>query len=154
MGQMTDASLGISVSLPLNYENIDLIIKLINNDLLSLFISGLFEEDDEVINCDYDDTFDMDRLDELVELKSSEEFKIKCAELDIKDSLVFNYLYTFGTIYARNLSYRRHSHLFHNDEFDTTPTTLIQNIQKGVELFIDAGVPEELIKVGNTISDG
>ena len=154
MGQMTDASLGISVSLPLNYENIDLIMKLIDNDDISLFISGLFEEDDEVIHCDYDDTFDLDLLDELLELKSQEEFKTKCTELDIKDDLIFNYLYVFGTIYARNLSFRSHSHLFHNDEFDTTPTTLIQNIQKGIELFKEAGVPEELIKIGNTISDG
>ena len=74
MGQMTDASLGISVSLPLNYENLNLIMKLIDIDDISLFISGLFEEEDEVISCDYDDTFDIDLLDELVELKSSEEF--------------------------------------------------------------------------------
>jgi hypothetical protein len=154
MGQMTDASLGISVSLPLNYENIDLIMKLIDINNLSLFISGLFEEDDEVINCDYDDTFDLDLLDELIEMKSLEEFKIKLTELDIKDDLIFNYLYIFGTIYARNLSFRSHSYLFHSEDSDTTPATLIQNIQKGVEIFKEAGVPEELIKIGNTISDG
>jgi hypothetical protein len=74
MGQLTDASLGISVSLPLNYENLNLIMKLIDIDDISLFISGLFEEEDEVISCDYDDTFDIDLLDELVELKSPEEF--------------------------------------------------------------------------------
>lgn len=74
MGQMTDASLGISVSLPLNYENLNLIMKLIDIDDISLFISGLFEEEDEVISCDYDDTFDIGLLDELVELKSPEEF--------------------------------------------------------------------------------
>ena len=154
MGQMTDASLGISVSLPLNYENLNLIMKLIDIDDISLFISGLFEEEDEVISCDYDDTFDIDLLDELVELKSPEEFKTKCTELDIKDDLIFNYLYIFGKIYATNLSFRSHSYLFQSQDSDITPDTIIQNIQKGVEIFRDAGVPEELIKVGNTISDG
>ena len=41
MGQMTDALLGISVSLPLKYENMDLIIKLLNTDNITLIISGL-----------------------------------------------------------------------------------------------------------------
>ena len=153
MGQQTDASLGISVSLPLNYENIDLIMKLLDNDI-TLFISGLFEEKDEVINCDYDDTFDLDLLDQLLELKSQEEFKIKYNELSIKDGLICNFMYICGAIYARNLSFRSHPYLFNNDESDTTPTEIILNIQTGVEIFRGAGVPEGLIKVGNTISEG
>ena len=82
---MTDALLGISVSLPLKYENMDLIIKLLNTDNITLIISGLFEEKDEVINCDFDDTFDLDVLDELMDLNSEEMFKLKYQELDIKE---------------------------------------------------------------------
>jgi len=154
MGQMTDATLGVSVSVPLDYNHIGLIMKLMEIDNITLLISGLFTEQDEVINVDYDDTFDLDKLDELIELKDKEEFKNKLNDLDIKEGLIFNFIYICAGIYARNLSFREHSYVFQNDEHDTTPENLIKNIQKGVEKFRQAGIEEDLIKIGNTMLDG
>ncbi len=151
---MTDASIGVSVSLPLNYKNINLIIKILGADHITLYISGLFDETDEVINCDFDDTFDLDTLDELLDLNDEDEFKKKYNELDIKDGLIFHFMYICAGIYARNLSYRSHPYLFHNDETDMTPIKLIEYIQKGIDIFKGFSIPEELIKIGNTIFEG
>lgn len=154
MGQMTDALLGISVSLPLVYKNMDLIIKLMNTDNLTLIISGLFEEKDEVINCDFDDTFDLDIIDELIDLNSEEMFKLKYKELDIKEDLIFHFVHGVVGIYARNLNFRSNPYLFNEDEHNTTPAKLILDIQKGIQIFKDTGIDEELIKVCNTIREG
>jgi hypothetical protein len=154
MGQMTDAAIGVSVSVPLNYSNIDLIMKLMEINNITLLISGLFTEPDEVINVDFDDTFDLDKLDELVKLKDQDEFNSKLNELDIKEGLIFNFMHICAGIYARNLRFREHSYVFQNDEHDTTPENLIKNIQKGVDKFREAGIEEDLIKIGNTMLDG
>ena len=151
---MTDALLGISVSLDLNYKNMDLIVKCLNLDHVTLIISGLFEEEDEVINCDYDDRFDVDILDDLIDLDSEEEFKLKYKELEIEEDLVFHFMYGVAGIYARNLNFRDNPYLFNYDEHETTPAKLIADIQKGVQIFKDAGISEELIMVSNTIRDG
>lgn len=154
MGQTTDASIGVSVSVSLNFSNIDLIMKLMEINNITLLISGLFEEKDEVINVDFDDTFDLDKLDDLVELKDQDEFNIKLNELDIKEGLIFNFMHICAGIYARNLSYRENRYVFQNDEHDTTPENLIKNIQNGIAKFREAGIPEDLIKIGNTMLDG
>jgi len=154
MGQMTDVLLGISVSLPLKYENMDLIIKLLNTDNVTLIISGLFEEKDEVINCDFDYTFDLDVLDELMDLYSEEMFKLKYKELDIKEDLIFHFMHGVAGIYARNLNFRSNPYLFSHDEHHTSPAKLILDIQKGIQIFKDAGIDEILIKVSNTIREG
>ena len=151
---MTDATIGVSVSVQLNYQNIDLIIKLTEIDNITLLISGLMTEQDEVINVDFDDTFDLDKLNELIELRDEEEFNNKLNELDIKQGLIFNFMHICAGIYARNLSFRDHRYVFQNDEHDTTPENLIKNIQKGVDKFRQAGIEEDLIKIGNTMMDG
>lgn len=151
---MTDVLLGISVSLPLKYENMDLIIKLLNTDNVTLIISGLFEEKDEVINCDFDYTFDLDVLDELMDLYSEEMFKLKYKELDIKEDLIFHFMHGVAGIYARNLNFRSNPYLFSHDEHHTSPAKLILDIQKGIQIFKDAGIDEILIKVSNTIREG
>jgi len=154
MGQMTDALLGISVSLPLNYKNITLIIKLLNTANVTLIVSGLFEEKDEVINYDYDDTVDLDFLDELIDLSSEELFTLRCKQLAVKEELIFHFMHGVAGIYVRNLSVRTNPYVFNHDEHHTTPAKLILDIQKGIQIFKDAGIDEEFIKVSNTIREG
>lgn len=159
MGQSTDANIGVSVSLSLTHPNIKQIYSLLElaEHPLTLFISGLRDEDewDEVINCDYDyDAFDVDVLDELVNLKTEQEFKTKCDELEIKTGLVFHFMFVCAGIYCRNLSFRSNPYVFNTDETGLTPMQLIEHIQKGIQVFKNANIPDELIKVGNTMREG
>lgn len=156
MGQMTDAQVGVSVSLPLEFEHIKLIYSLIDLPNIQIYISGLSEYPDEILDYAYDniEEIDTDMLDELSIQPTREEFNMKYAELNIKKDLIFHFIYVCATIYARNLSFRSTSRLFSNDEHLSTPMELINDILKGVELFKNSYVSEEYIKIGNTIYDG
>jgi hypothetical protein len=148
MPQRTEAQVGVSVSLPLTHSNIKLIFELIEIESVMLYLSGLQEDPKEVslIMSIYDE-------DELEHLESEEEFKKKCDEFEIEDGLVFNFVYVCAGVYATSMSYRRCPFVFQNDEHGMTPAEFIERIQRGVQIFRDCGVAEELIKVGNTMAD-
>ena len=159
MGQSTDANIGVSVSLSLTHTNIKQIHSLLGSaeHPLTLLISGLRDEDevDEVINCDYDyDAFDFDVLDALVNLKTEQEFSVKCDELEIKSGLVFHFMFVCAGIYCRNLSFRSNPYVFNTDEAGLTPMQLIEHIQTGIQVFKTVNIPDELIKIGNTMCEG
>ena len=86
-------------------------------------------------------------------LENEAEFKKKCEEFEINEKLVFNFMYVCAGVYATNMSYRDRPFVFQNDEHSMTPTNFIERIQKGVQIFRECGVAEELIKVGNTMAD-
>jgi hypothetical protein len=90
----TNIGVGVSISLCLKYQNIELIHKLFNNDELKRFVYGLDNRDfSKYINYNhqYDDdeekgNFDECILEYLIGLKDEEEFKIRAknvAELGI-----------------------------------------------------------------------
>ena len=83
MPSLTEAQIGVSVSLPLNYTNADLIFKLLDIDNVMLYLSGLNEDPDEVklILC-IDDEEEFDSFHELAELENEEQFKKKYEELE------------------------------------------------------------------------
>lgn len=148
MPSLTEAKIGVSVSLPLNYENIDLIYVLHNIDKVFLYLSGLNEDPDEaeLVMC-LDDIRELECLEELLELESEEEFKKKYDDLEFKDNLMFHFIYVCSHFDAFNIQHRSCG-VFQNDEY-MTPLKFIETIQEGVQYFKDAGVSEELIKIGN-----
>lgn len=154
MPQRTEAQVGVSVSLPLTHSNIKLIFELIEIESVMLYLSGLQEDPKEVslIMSIYDED-ELEHLEELYDLESEEEFKKKCDEFEIEDDLVFNFVYVCAGVYATNMSYRRCPFVFQNDEHGMTPAEFIERIQRGVQIFRDCGVAEDLIKVGNTMAD-
>lgn len=147
MPSLTEAKIGVSVSLPLNYENIDLIFELYNIDNM-FYLSGLNDDPDEakLVMC-LEDEEELESLEELLELESEEEFKKKLEELKIPDNLVFHFLYVCSHFDAFNIQYRSCG-VFQNDEYEN-PLEYIERIKKGIQYFKDAGVSEELIKIGN-----
>jgi len=153
MPSLTQAQIGISVSLPLNYSNIDLIFKLLNIDNLMLYLSGLNEDPDEVklILC-YEDEEELESLDELLDLENEDEFKKKYEELELYEELIFHFIYVCAGINVFNIQFRT-SAVFQNDEHDMNPIQFINRIQNGIDIFTDCGIPKELIKVGNTMYD-
>jgi hypothetical protein len=154
MPQRTEAQVGVSVSLPLTHSNIKLIFELIEIESVMLYLSGLQEDPKEVsLIMSIDDEDELEYLEELYDLESEEEFKKKCDEFEIEDDLVFNFVYVCAGVYATNMSYRRCPFVFQNDEHGMTPAEFIERIQRGVQIFRDCGVAEELIKVGNTMAD-
>lgn len=154
MPQRTEAQVGVSVSLPLTHSNIKLIFELIEIESVMLYLSGLQEDPKEVsLIMSIDDEDELEHLEELYDLDSEEEFKKKCDEFEIEDGLVFNFVYVCAGVYATNMSYRRCPFVFQNDEHGMTPAEFIERIQRGVQIFRDCGVAEELIKVGNTMAD-
>jgi hypothetical protein len=154
MPQMTEAQVGVSVSLPLKYSNIDSIFELIETDNVMLYLSGLEKDPKEVsLIMSVDDKEELESLEELLDLENEDEFKKKCEEFEIKEKLVFNFMYVCAGVYATNMSYRDRPFVFQNDEHGMTPTNFIERIQKGVQIFRECGVTEELIKIGNTMAD-
>ena len=154
MPQRTEAQVGVSVSLPLTHSNIKLIFELIEIENVMLYLSGLQEDPKEVsLIMSIDDEDELEHLEELYDLESEEEFKKKCDEFEIEDGLVFNFIYVCAGVYATNMSYRRCPFVFQNDEHSMTPAEFIERIQRGVQIFRNCGVAEELIKVGNTMAD-
>jgi len=154
MPQMTEAQVGVSVSLPLKYSNIRLIFELIETDNVMLYLSGLEKDPKEVsLIMSVDDKEELESLEELLDLENDAEFKKKCEEFEINEKLVFNFMYVCAGVYATNMSYRDRPFVFQNDEHGMTPTQFIERIQKGVQIFRECGVAEELIKVGNTMAD-
>ena len=151
---MTEAQVGVSVSLPLKYSNIDSIFELIETDNVMLYLSGLEKDPKEVsLIMSVDDKEELESLEELLDLENDDEFKKKCEEFEINDKLVFHFMYVCAGVYATNMSYRDRPFIFQNDEHGMTPTQFIEMIQKGVQIFRECGVAEELIKVGNTMAD-
>ena len=151
---MTEAQIGVSVSLPLKYSNIRLIFELIETDNVMLYLSGLEKDPKEVsLIMSVDDKEELESLEELLDLENEDEFKKKCEEFEIKEKLVFNFMYVCAGVYATNMSYRDRPLVFQNDEHGMTHTNFIERIQKGVQIFRECGVAEELIKVGNTMAD-
>jgi hypothetical protein len=148
MPSLTEAKIGVSVSLPLNYENIDLIYELHDINNVFLYLSGLNEDPDEaeLVMC-LDDIGELKSLEELLELESEEEFKKKYKELECNDNLVFNFIYVCSHFDAFNIQHRSCG-VFQNDEY-INPSKYIERIQQGIQFFKDAGVSEELIKIGN-----
>ena len=152
MPSLTEAKIGLSVSLPLNYENIDLIYELHDINKVFLYLSGLNEDPDEakLFMC-LDDIPELESLEELLELESEEEFKKKYEELEFEDNLVFHFLYVCSHFDAFNIQYRSCG-VFQNNEY-MSPSKYIETIQEGVQYFKDAGVSEELIKIGNYLHE-
>jgi hypothetical protein len=154
MPQMTEAQVGVSVSLPLKYSNIRLIFELIETDNVMLYLSGLEKDPKEVsLIMSIDDKEELESLEKLLDLENEAELKKKCEEFEIKEKLVFNFMYVCAGVYATNMSYRDRPFVFQNDEHGMTPTQFIERIQKGVQIFRECGVAEELIKIGNTMAD-
>ena len=151
---MTEAQVGVSLSLPLKYSNSDSIFELIETDNVMLYLSGLEKDPKEVsLIMSVDDKEELESLEELLNLENEAEFKKKCEEFEINEKLVFNFMYVCAGVYATNMSYRDRPFVFQNDEHSMTPTNFIERIQKGVQIFRECGVAEELIKVGNTMAD-
>lgn len=148
MPSLTEAKIGVSVSLPLNYENIDLIYELHDINKVFLYLSGLNEDPDEakLVMC-LDDISELESLEELLELESEEEFKKKYEELEFEENLVFHFIYLCSHFEAFDIQHRSCG-VFQNNEY-MTPSKYIERIQQGVQYFKDAGISEELIKIGN-----
>ena len=152
MPSLTEAKIGLSVSLPLNYENIDLIYELHDINKVFLYLSGLNEDPDEakLVMC-LDDIPELESLEELLKLESEEEFKKKYEELEFQDNLVFHFIYVCSHFDAFNIQHRSCG-VFQNNEY-MTPSKYIERIQEGFQYFKDAGISEELIKIGNYLHE-
>lgn len=107
MPSLTEAKIGVSVSLPLNYENIDRIFELHDINKVFLYLSGLNEDPDEaqLVMC-IEDEEELESLEELLKLESEEEFKKKYEELKFEDNLVFHFIYVCSQFDAFNIQHR------------------------------------------------
>ena len=152
MLSLTEARIGISISLLLNHQNIYLIYELHDINKVFLYLSGLNEDPDEakLVIC-IEDEEELESLEELLKLESEEEFKKKYKELEYKDNLVFHFIYLCSHFEAFDIQYRSCG-VFQNNKY-MTPSKYIEIIQEGVQYFKDAGVSEELIKIGNYLHE-
>ena len=98
-----------------------------------------------------EDEKELESLEELLELESEEEFKKKYKELKFKENFVFHFIYVCSHFDAFNIQHRSCG-VFQTNEY-MTPSKYIEIIQEGVQYFKDAGISEELIKIGNYLHE-
>ena len=85
MPQLTEAQVGVRISLPLKYSNINLIFELIETDNIMLYLSGLQKDPKEVsLIMEVDDEEELESLEKLLDLENEDEFKKKCKEFEIQ----------------------------------------------------------------------
>lgn len=179
MGQDTYTDAGVSVEMKFTFENRKHIYYLLQEAMLEPYVHRP-KDYDEVYSLKYEYYFkDDEKYDENNENNHdhpyydnrygfslpSELFLKKASMVDDQkefdemvtasnknyDQLTFTFLYPFLNAHARNISRRKHPHIF--EQLYVTPDNLIKTIQKGQELFLNVGVPPQKIRIGYSFRD-
>lgn len=177
MGQDTYADAGVSVEMPYTFENRKHIYYLLQEAMLEPYVHRP-KDYDEVYGLKYEYNFNDDKDNENDENDDhpyydnaygfslpSESFLKKASMVDDQkefdemlsasnknyDQLTFTFLYPFLNASARNISRRKHPHIF--KQLYETPDGLIKTIQRGQELFLTVGVPPQKIRIGYSFRD-
>ena len=127
MGQDTYVDFGVSVSLKSSPETIELIRKLIANQITCYII------------VDYDEIHCYDEADVNVSDESSY-------------GTEFKFLITCAKAYARNISRRDNSFIFGNKNADRVEDLCVK-LARAKDMFVELGVAPELIWTGYTVLD-
>ncbi len=132
MGQDTFVDFGVSVSLKSSPETIELICKLMANQITRYDQFG--------IRCykiiDWD------------EIESYHETSVDESSYGTE----FKFLIICAKAYARNISRRENSYIFGNDDCDRVDDLCVK-LARAKEMFVELGVAPELIWTGYTILD-
>lgn len=172
MGQDTWSKLGPSVSLELTVENLDLIKKLLQIEQLRCAITGTGDCDDEFVSFETmleSAEYYRSRPFDSREYDSRPLYAILTGEVEATNENVqalkkdgqpifVNFLFVAYGVYARNISRRQNSHIFSQDEpwgFRHVPSIneVIAKLQEGTQIFLEAGVKAEDIKMGYEFVD-
>jgi hypothetical protein len=135
MGQDTYVDFGVSVSLKSLPETIELIRKLIANQIT--------QYDEFGIRCyiivDYD------------EIESYNDADVNVGD-ESSFGTEFKFLITCAKAYARNISRRDNPFIFGNDDADRVEDLCVK-LARAKDMFVELGVAPELIWTGYTILD-
>lgn len=144
MGQDTVVHSGVSVNLPLTFENRKHIYNLFQNCPHSCLIfvqeENEYDEVREVEDGDQNYNF----LKDLIEIQSENDFTL-FVEKECK-KLTFYFLYPVFNAYARNIS-RRVNPAIYSHTYET-PDDIINDINLGRDFFTNLGIPKKDIKFG------
>lgn len=157
MGQQFESETGVSVSVPLTFENLERIINLLDIPNLRVYVSGYGENGDEVYDFLYEeDSIDInyDILDELSSAENEEEYTKKYKEMEIEEDIEFHFMRVCTAMYTENLCFRNINRLFEEDENPNSAIELIDTIKKAIDLFKEKNIPDELIHIGHTMREG
>ena len=157
MGQQIESETGVSVSLPLTFDNLDKIINLLNISNLRVYVSGYGENSDEVRDFIYEEDdfhINYDIIDELSESTNEEEYNKKYNELELVEDIEFHFMRVVTGMYTENLCYRNMNRLFEDTDSPNSALDLINSIQEAIEIFKNQNIPVEQIHVGHTMREG
>lgn len=157
MGQQLESETGVSVSVPLTFDNLQRIIDLLDIPNLRVYVSGYGENGDEVYDFLYEeDSIDInyDILDELSTAENEEEYTKKYKEMEIEEDIQFHFMRVCTAMYTENLCFRSINRLFEEDESPNSAIELIDTIKKAIDLFKEKNIPDELIRIGHTMREG
>jgi hypothetical protein len=157
MGQQFESETGVSVSVPLTFENLERIINLLDIPNLRVYVSGYGENGDEVYDFLYEeDSIDInyDILDELSSAANEEEYTKKYKEMEIEEDIKFHFMRVCTAMYTENLCYRNINRLFEEDESPNSALDLITSIHEAIEGFKNQNIPIEQIHIGHSMREG
>jgi hypothetical protein len=133
MGQDTYADLGYGVSLEINQENMELIIKAWHSNEVSTYLS---DDDEALLTEDYTQT------------EFENELKNR---IDIPDKNKVYFFRSAVCVDARNISRRDTPRLF--NDLCTSLDELVNNFKEGKEKFLELGFKEEDIQLKYMFED-
>jgi hypothetical protein len=151
MGQDTYGNIGVSVTLDLIYQNIELLRRLLadqDNDqsIIKCFVHPSYCDCDDEIE-DLECLEDLD-LETLLESQTQEEFE---THLETIGERQIHFFIETCSAYARNISRRNHPYIFGNE--GSSVETVIKSFEDAKQRFLALGVPSDLVTVGYTLLD-
>jgi hypothetical protein len=150
--------MGVSVQLPLVFENRKLIFKLLesldyetNPQLSCRVYDDACESKDNVQRCDSEIETYTNELEQLQNTSTELQFDEKCKVLrSARRQPDFNFLYTVGQADLINLMKRSEVDFYYHKETET-PTSMMKKLDDGVKYFEKHGVKASEIRVGCAI---
>lgn len=157
MGQQIESETGVSVSVPLTFDNLGQIINLFDIPNLRVYVSGYGENSDEVRDFIYEEDdlgINYDVLDELSQCANEEEYNKKYDEMELEKDIEFHFMRVCTAMYTENLCYRNINRLFEATDSPNSALDLITSIQEAIEGFKNQNIPIEQIHIGHSMREG
>ena len=152
MGQDTSGRIGVSVTLPLTFQNIELIRRLVvlGHDCQCYLhprggCRSRCEDEITELSAFEPDEFDLQKV---VASTNEEEFETNLTAIGVR---LIHFIIEVAEAYARNISRRDLPQIFGED--DQTVEDVIRRFYDAKQTFLRSGVPSDLIKVGYTLID-
>jgi hypothetical protein len=146
MGQDTYVNNGVYVSIKLTFENLNLINKMMQEN-----IAIHYQTEPDCNNDEVREIVDIDNYKKIIDAKTEEEFNQELENTELKPKQKLMCLIQVFQSYARNISRRDNPWIF--GHCDLSFNKMIKQFKEARKKFIDLGFPKKKIHCGYSFVD-